>query len=707
MISAPSGTSCAQPDTICMSKGGDGSTFTFLNNLVTLCNVDRKFVSTLVNCFIPGFLMDTDEESPLSISDEDDDGDQLEIKPPQAKIFKHSHHRREKHSSRQVYVSSSSRHHRSHHSHRHQEDRHFKDRYEEKLRPSRPVHKNYEVDRHSRRHHEDRRSKDHDDRHVKDHDDRHAKDHDDRHAKDRFEDKAKPSHAYHKSTPHHSRREEKKEERTRLFDDEKFRFEVVDEDEDNTVEELSSESSSSAESSNSSSSSSSSSASGEQENEEDEEESGEEEEEEEEEAEEEREAQKNGEIEVKDELNETGADETPPRIVATNDDVDNEIELEKDTLPSYYPAIQGCRSVEEFQCLNRIEEGTYGVVYRAREKRTDKIVALKRLKMEKEKEGFPITSLREINTLLKAQHPNIVTVKEIVVGSNMDKIFIVMDYVEHDLKSLMETMKHKKTSFTTNEIKCLMQQLLQAVSHLHDNWILHRDLKTSNLLFSHTGILKVGDFGLAREYGSPLKHYTPVVVTLWYRAPELLLGTKEYSTGIDIWSVGCIFAEFLRMEPLFPGKSDIDQLNRIFKALGTPTESEWPEFSKFPVTQKVQFPRHPPNTIRSEFKYLSDKGYDLLKSFLTYDPKKRISAEVALNHEYFSELPVAIDPAMFPTWPAKSDPTYKKAIESSPKPPSGGQDYKELGEDDGFYIGVGDRNTRNFNTLQTTFKLKF
>lgn len=161
-------------------------------------------------------------------------------------------------------------------------------------------------------------------------------------------------------------------------------------------------------------------------------------------------------------------------------------------LPSYYPGIQGCRSVEEFQCLNRIEEGTYGVVYRARDKRTEEIVALKRLKMEKEKEGFPITSLREINTLLKGQHPNIVTVREIVVGSNMDKIFIVMDYVEHDLKSLMETMKHRKQGFLPAEVKCLTQQLLRAVGHLHDNWILHRDLKTSNLLLSHKGILKVG-----------------------------------------------------------------------------------------------------------------------------------------------------------------------------------------------------------------------
>lgn len=168
------------------------------------------------------------------------------------------------------------------------------------------------------------------------------------------------------------------------------------------------------------------------------------------------------------------------------------IEAAKEALlPSYYPGVQGCRSVEEFQCLNRIEEGTYGVVYRARDKKTEEIVALKRLKMEKEKEGFPITSLREINTLLKGQHPNIVTVREIVVGSNMDKIFIVMDYVEHDLKSLMETMKNRKKSFLPGEVKCLTQQLLRAVGHLHDNWILHRDLKTSNLLLSHRGILKV------------------------------------------------------------------------------------------------------------------------------------------------------------------------------------------------------------------------
>eukprot|EP00088_Acartia_fossae_P048257 TRINITY_DN5263_c0_g1_i1.p1 TRINITY_DN5263_c0_g1~~TRINITY_DN5263_c0_g1_i1.p1 ORF type:complete len:645 (-),score=213.78 TRINITY_DN5263_c0_g1_i1:409-2310(-) len=198
----------------------------------------------------------------------------------------------------------------------------------------------------------------------------------------------------------------------------------------------------------------------------------------------------------------------------------------KDELPPYLPSVHGCRNVAEFKCLNKIEEGTYGVVYRAMDLRTNEMVALKKLKMEREKSGFPITSLREVNTLLIAQHPNVVHVREIVVGSIMDHIFIVMDFVQHDLKTLMETLRKKNQVFLPQEVKCLMIQLLRAIAHLHDNWILHRDLKASNLLLSHKGILKVGDFGLAREYGSPLKAYTSVVVTLWYRAPELLLGIK-------------------------------------------------------------------------------------------------------------------------------------------------------------------------------------
>jgi cell division cycle 2-like protein len=378
-------------------------------------------------------------------------------------------------------------------------------------------------------------------------------------------------------------------------------------------------------------------------------------------------------------------------------DIDNEEDEATSTnraepkVITYYCAIQGCRSVEEFECLNKIEEGAYGVVYRAKDKKTHEVVALKRLKMEKEKEGFPITSIREVDTLLKAQHPNVVTVREIVVGSNMDKIYMVMDFVEHDLKSLMQ--HGMKKPFLMSEVKTLMQQLLRGIAHLHDNWIIHRDLKTSNLLLSHKGVLKIADFGLAREYGSPLKEYTPIVVTLWYRCPELLLNTKKYSTSIDMWSVGCIFGELMLMKALFPGKNEKDQLDKIFKDLGTPTDKIWPGFKELPLTKKLNFAEFPYNTIRSRFgSYLSDKGFELINKLLAYDPVKRMPAEEALKHDFFKETPLPLDSTIFPTWPAKSEGQNRsKSLKDSvqePKAPSPGKMYEQLLGDaeDGFVL---------------------
>ncbi|KAH6830134.1 Protein kinase superfamily protein [Perilla frutescens var. hirtella] len=318
--------------------------------------------------------------------------------------------------------------------------------------------------------------------------------------------------------------------------------------------------------------------------------------------------------------------------------------------------LQGCRSVDEFERLNKIDEGTYGVVYRAKDKKTGEIVALKKVKMEKEREGFPMTSLREINILLSFDHPSIVDVKEVVVGSNLDSIFMVMEYMEHDLKALMETMKQP---FSQSEVKCLMLQLLEGVKYLHDNWVLHRDMKTSNLLLNNRGELKICDFGLARQYGSPLKPYTHLVVTLWYRAPELLLGAKQYSTAIDMWSLGCIMAELLSKEPLFNGKTEVEQLDKIFRILGTPNETIWPGFSKLPGV-KVNFVKHQYNLLRRKFPatsftgspVLSDAGFDLLNRLLTYDPEMRITAEEALNHEWFREVPLPKSKEFMPTFPA-------------------------------------------------------
>lgn len=335
--------------------------------------------------------------------------------------------------------------------------------------------------------------------------------------------------------------------------------------------------------------------------------------------------------------------------------------------------LHGCRSVDEFERLNKIDEGTYGVVYRARDKKTGEIVALKKVKMEKEREGFPLTSLREINILLSFHHPSIVDVKEVVVGSNLDSIFMVMEYMEHDLKGLMETMKQP---FSQSEVKCLMLQLLGGVKYLHDNWVLHRDLKTSNLLLNNRGELKICDFGLARQYGSPLKPYTHLVVTLWYRAPELLLGAKQYSTAIDMWSLGCIMAELLSKEPLFNGKTEFDQLDKIFRTLGTPNETIWPGFSKLPGV-KVNFVKHQYNLLRKKFPptsftgspVLSDSGFDLLNKLLTYDPEKRITADAALNHEWFREVPLPKSKDFMPTFPAQhAQDRRMRRIMKSPDP---------------------------------------
>uniref|UniRef100_A0A9J2Q8E8 cyclin-dependent kinase n=1 Tax=Ascaris lumbricoides TaxID=6252 RepID=A0A9J2Q8E8_ASCLU len=373
-------------------------------------------------------------------------------------------------------------------------------------------------------------------------------------------------------------------------------------------------------------------------------------------------------------------------------------------LPIYYPGISGCRNVAEFECLNRIEEGTFGVVYRAKEKKTDEIVALKRLKMEKEKEGFPITSLREINMLLKAgNHPNIVNVREIVVGSTMDKIYLVMEYVEHDMKSLMDMMHSRGKHFTIGQVKTLLRQLLSGVAHMHDEWILHRDLKTSNLLLSHKGILKIGDFGLAREFGDPLKAYTPIVVTLWYRSPELLLGIKEYSTAVDMWSCGCIFAEFLRLKPLFPGKGELDQINKIFLELGTPNEKIWSGYSELPGPRKMKFDHHEYNQLWKKFpsNIVDKKGLDFLNELLRYDPEKRLTAHEALLHEWFNEDPQPTPPELFPTWPAKSE--LGKAVVKSPitKPPANAKDM----QDEKLYRELKVEPPKK--TVSTGFALKF
>jgi cell division cycle 2-like protein len=270
--------------------------------------------------------------------------------------------------------------------------------------------------------------------------------------------------------------------------------------------------------------------------------------------------------------------------------------------------------------------------------------------MDKCDEGFPITSLREINILLSCNHPSIVDVKEVVV-SDGGGIFMVMEYMEYELQLLMKAVEQP---FRIGEVKYWMKSLLEGVKYLHDNWVLHRDLKTVNILLNKEGELKICDFGLSRQYGSPLKPYTSGVVTLWYRAPELLLGQKHYSTAIDMWSVGCIMAELLAKKVLFQGETDVGQLGKIFEILGIPNETDWPGVSKLPGFKGIQVKQV--ETLRQRFSGTcftgSASGLDLLTKLLTYDPGKRITVDDALSHDWFKDYP---EPRPFKPSPSVHD----------------------------------------------------
>ncbi|KAL1408838.1 hypothetical protein Q8F55_005652 [Vanrija albida] len=342
-----------------------------------------------------------------------------------------------------------------------------------------------------------------------------------------------------------------------------------------------------------------------------------------------------------------------------------------------HPPLVSCRSVYNYTRLNHIEEGTYGVVFRARCNDTNDIYALKKLKLDEERHGFPITSLREIMALMTAgDHENVVGIREVVVGDTLNQIFIAMPFIEHDLKTLLADMPH---AFLQSEVKTIMRQLLSAVAHCHSNWILHRDLKTSNLLMNNRGQIKVADFGLARKFGDPLGEMTQLVVTLWYRAPELLLGAKEYTTAIDMWSVGCIFAELMQKDPLFPGRGEIDQLSKIFNLLGKPNDDVWPGYSKLPNAKSINPVGPTFSTLRQKFKHLSSEGHYLMTALLCYDPDRRISAAEGYDHPYFGEQPLPKHPDLFPSFPSVASGERRHRLLASPPAPAA---HVEKGDDD-------------------------
>ncbi|KAJ8255241.1 hypothetical protein GJAV_G00202670 [Gymnothorax javanicus] len=289
--------------------------------------------------------------------------------------------------------------------------------------------------------------------------------------------------------------------------------------------------------------------------------------------------------------------------------------------------------MDVFQKIEKIGEGTYGVVYKAKNKVTGQSVALKKIRLEAEAEGVPSTAIREISLLKELSHPNIVKLLDVVHTEK--KLYLVFEYLDQDLKKYMDSSQPEGLPLPV--VQSYVHQLLQGIAFCHSHRVVHRDLKPQNLLLNQAGAIKLADFGLARAFGVPLRSYTHEVVTLWYRAPEILLGCKYYSTAVDIWSIGCIFAEMVAKRPLFPGDSEIDQLFRIFKTLGTPNEEVWPGVSQLP-DYKARFPRWGPQDLSKITPKLQPSGLDLLLQLLHYDPLQRVSAKAALTHDYFLSM---------------------------------------------------------------------
>ncbi|KAL6011720.1 hypothetical protein ACLOJK_002184 [Asimina triloba] len=327
-------------------------------------------------------------------------------------------------------------------------------------------------------------------------------------------------------------------------------------------------------------------------------------------------------------------------------------------------AIEGWapRRADTFQKLDKIGQGTYSNVYKARDLITGKIVALKKVRFDNLEPESVKFMAREILILRKLDHPNVIKLEGLVTSRMSCSLYLVFEYMEHDLAGLAA---HPEITFTEPQylqgvskrykVKCYLKQLFSGLEHCHNNRVLHRDIKGSNLLIDNHGILKIADFGLATFYDPDQKQpMTSRVVTLWYRPPELLLGAAHYGVGVDLWSAGCILAELLAGKPIMPGRTEVEQLHKIFKLCGSPSEEYWKK-SKLPHATIFKPTQPYRRCIAETFKDFPPLSMPLIETLLSIDPAERGTATAALNSEFFQTEPLACDPSSLPQYPPSKE----------------------------------------------------